>query len=86
MADADVRFHVVHGIPAAPTAVCFLISGVLLWKRRTHMSERRVKRTMKSAAAVCVLLSLSFGVICAVNVGTVADPEPSLYGLFQGGW
>ncbi len=86
MVDGNARFHVVHAIAAAPTAIYFLMSGVLLWKRRIQVSERRVKRTVKSAAGVCVLLSLSFGVICAVNVGTAADPEPSLYGLFQGTW
>lgn len=58
MADGNARFHVVHAIAAAPTAIYFLMSGVLLWKRRTQVSERRVKRTVKSAAVVCVLLSL----------------------------
>lgn len=86
MVEGNARFHVVHAIAAAPTAIYFLMSGVLIWKRRTHVSERRVKRTVKPAAAMCVLLSLAFGLICAVNIGTAADPEPSLYGLFQGTW
>lgn len=86
MVDGNARFHVVHAIAAAPTAIYFLMSGVLLWKRRTRVFEGRVKRTVTSAAAACVLLSLLFGLICAVNVGTAADPEPSLFGLFEGTW
>ena len=39
-----------------------------------------------TAAAVCVLLFVSYGIVCAVNVGTAVDPRPSLYGLFQGSW
>lgn len=86
MVDGNARFHVVHAVAAAPTAMYFLMSGVLLWKGRTRVAERRFRLTVTSAAAVCVLLSLSFGVICAVNLGTAVDPGPSLYGLFQGGW
>jgi len=86
MVDGNARFHVVHAIAAAPTTLYLLGAGVRLWRRRTRVSERHVRRTVTSAAAVCVLLSFLFGVICAVNVGTAIDPEPSLYGLFQGGW
>lgn len=87
MIDDYARFHVVHAMAAAPTALLFLVAAVLLWKRTTRAaSDKRGTRTMRSVAGLCVLLFLSFGVICAVNAATAADPEPGLLGFFEGGW
>lgn len=87
MVDDYAPFHVVHAMAAAPTALYLLVAAVVLWKRTTRAGrDRRGTRTARSVAALCVLLSISFGVICAANVATAADPEPGLLGFFEGGW
>lgn len=87
MVDDYARFHVVHAVVAAPTALCFLVVAVVLWRRMTGAGrDRRGMRTVRSVAALCVLLSIAFGVICAANVATAADPEPGLLGFLEGGW
>ena len=87
MIDDYARFHVVRAMAAAPTALFFLVAAVFLWKRTPRAaSDRRGTRTVRSVAGLCVLLFLSFGVVCAANVATAANPEPGLLGFFEGGW
>lgn len=87
MVDGYARFHVVHAMAAAVTTLFFQVASVGLWKRATRAGyDRRGTRTVRSVAALCVLLALSFGVICAANVATAAEPEPGLLGFFEGGW
>lgn len=77
-------------VSAGLLTAILLVPGRLAAQGDGSLTDRQMRaadlQDAQSAAAVCMLLSLSFGVICAVNVGTAVDPRPSLHGLFQGGW
>jgi cytochrome bd-type quinol oxidase subunit 1 len=85
--DSYARFHVVHAIAAALTCGIFVAAAVVLWKRSARTAhDQPGMRTTRSVAALCGLLALSFGALCAANVATAANPEPRLLGFFEGGW
>ena len=87
MLDDSARFHVAHAAAAALTATVLLgVSGRLWRASKRRFSDAFARRVLRSLAAVGVVLSLVFGVILVANWGTAADPEPSLLGLFNGGW
>lgn len=87
MLDDSARFHVAHAAAAALTATVLLGVSDRLWHTsRRRFSDAFARRVLRSLAAAGVVLSLAFGVILVANWGTAADPEPSLLGLFNGGW
>ncbi len=87
MLDDSARFHVAHAAAAALTATVLLgVSGRLWHASKRRFSDAFARRVLRSLAVAGVVLSLVFGVILVANWGTAAGPEPSLLGLFNGGW